>query len=260
MSPNSAVEVPYRVDGPEDAPVLVLSNSLGSTSAMWDPQVPALTERFRLVRYEIRGHDSAPVPDGPYSLDDLGGDVVALLDRLGLERVSFAGLSLGGMTGMWLGVNAPERIDRLVLMCTSAMLSKEHDWPLRARTVREKGTGAVAEAVVERWFTPAYVDANPDVAKRMRAMVADTPAEGYAGCCEAIAGIDLTRDIARIRAPTLVVSAAQDPVTPPSDGRLIAGAIPGARLEVVDPGAHLSSIERHDVVTQLIVDHLGGAA
>jgi 3-oxoadipate enol-lactonase len=255
MSPNSAVEVPYRVDGPEHAPVLVLSNSLGSTSAMWDPQVPALTERFRLVRYEIRGHDSAPVPDGPYSLDDLGGDVVALLDRLGLERVSFAGLSLGGMTGMWLGVNAPERIDRLVLMCTSAMLSKEHDWPLRARTVREKGTGAVAEAVVERWFTPAYVDANPDVAERMRAMVADTPAEGYAGCCEAIDAMDLVADIAGVRAPTLVIAGREDPATPPPHAEQIAGQIPGARLELVD-AAHLASYERSHEVTALMLDHL----
>jgi 3-oxoadipate enol-lactonase len=255
MSPNSAVEVPYRVDGPEDAPVLVLSNSLGSTSAMWDPQVPALTERFRLVRYEIRGHDSAPVPDGPYSLDDLGGDVVALLDRLGLERVSFAGLSLGGMTGMWLAVNAPERIDRLVLMCTSAMLSKEHDWPLRARTVREKGTGAVAEAVVERWFTPAYVDANRDVAERMRAMVADTPAEGYAGCCEAIDAMDLVADIPGVRAPTLVIAGREDPATPPPHAEQIAGQIPGARLELVD-AAHLASYERSDEVTALMLDHL----
>jgi 3-oxoadipate enol-lactonase len=255
MSPNSAVEVPYRVDGPEHAPVLVLSNSLGSTSAMWDPQVPALTERFRLVRYEIRGHDSAPVPDGPYSLDDLGGDVVALLDRLGLERVSFAGLSLGGMTGMWLGVNAAERIDRLVLICTSAMLSKEHDWPLRARTVREKGTGAVAEAVVERWFTPAYVAANPDVAERMRAMVAGTPAEGYAGCCDAIDAMDLVADIARVRAPTLVIAGREDPATPPPHAEQIVGKIAGARLELVD-AAHLASYERSDEVTALVLDHL----
>jgi 3-oxoadipate enol-lactonase len=255
MSPSSPVEVPYRVDGPEDAPVLVLSNSLGSTSDMWDPQVPALTERFRVIRYEIRGHDSAPVPDGPYSLDDLGGDVVALLDRLGVECAHFAGLSLGGMTGMWLAVNAPERVDRLVLMCTSAMLSADHDWPLRARTVREKGTGAVAEAVVERWFTPAYVEANPDVAERMRTMVADTPSEGYAGCCDAIDAMDLVQDIAAVKAPTLVIAGREDPATPPRHAEQIAGQIPGARLELVD-AAHLASYERPDEVTALILSHL----
>jgi 3-oxoadipate enol-lactonase len=252
---TTPVEVPHRVDGPEDAPVLVLSNSLGSTSDMWDPQVPALTERFRVIRYEIRGHDSAPVPDGPYSLDDLGGDVVALLDRVGVERAHLAGLSLGGMTGMWLAVNAPERIDRLVLMCTSAMLAKDHDWPLRARTVREKGTGAVADAVVERWFTPAYVAANPDVAERMRKMVADTPPEGYAGCCDAIDAMDLVEDITAIRAPTLVIAGREDPATPPRHAHQIAGKIPGARLELVD-AAHLASYERPDEVTELMLNHL----
>jgi 3-oxoadipate enol-lactonase len=255
MSTSSPVEVPYRVDGPEDAPVLVLSNSLGSTSEMWDPQIPALTERFRVIRYETRGHDSAPVPDGPYALDELGGDVLALLDRLGVERAHFAGLSLGGMTGMWLAVNAPERIDRLVLLCTSAMLANDHDWPLRARTVREKGTGAVAEAVVERWFTPAYVEANADVAEHMRKMIADTPAEGYAGCCDAIAAMDLVEDLTRVKAPTLVIAGRQDPATPPRHGEQIAGRIPAARLELVD-AAHLASYERPDEVIALMRQHL----
>jgi 3-oxoadipate enol-lactonase len=251
----TAIEAPFRVDGPDDAPPLVLSNSLGSTSEMWDPQIPALSERFRVIRYEIRGHDGAPAPEGAYSLDDLGGDALALLDRLGVERTHFAGLSLGGMTGMWLAVNAPERIDRLALLCTSAMLSKEHDWPLRARTVREKGTGAVAEAVVERWFTPEFAQANPDVAARMRDMVAATPAAGYAGCCDAIDAMDLVEDIAAVRAPTLVIAGRQDPATPPPHAEQIAARIPGARLELVD-AAHLASYERPDEVTALLLSHL----
>jgi 3-oxoadipate enol-lactonase len=252
---STPVEVPHRVDGPEDAPVLVLSNSLGSTSDMWDPQLPALTERFRVVRYEIRGHDGAPVPDGPYSIADLGADTVALLDRLGVERAHFAGLSLGGMTGMWLAVNAPERVDRLVLLCTSAMLAKEHDWPLRARTVREQGTSAIAAAGVERWFTAAYIAANPDVAERMRAMIAATPPEGYAACCDAIDAMDLVAEIARVRAPTLVIAGRQDPATPPPHAEQIAAQIPGARLELVD-AAHLANYERPDEVTALMLDHL----
>jgi 3-oxoadipate enol-lactonase len=252
---STPVEVPYTIDGPSDAPVLVLSNSLGSTSDMWNPQVPALTERFRVVRYEIRGHDGAPVPDGPYAIDDLGGDAVALLDRLGVERAHFAGLSLGGMTGMWLAANAPERVDRLVLLCTSAMLAKEHDWPLRARTVREHGTGAIAAAGVERWFTAPYIEANPDVAERMRAMIAATPSEGYAACCDAIDAMDLVADITRVRAPTLVIAGRQDPATPPPHAEQIAAQIPGARLELVD-GAHLANYERPDEVTKLMLDHL----
>jgi 3-oxoadipate enol-lactonase len=249
------VDVPFRLDGPADAPVLVLSNSIGSTSAMWDPQVPALSEEFRVVRYETRGHAGAPVPDGPYSIADLGGDVVALLDRLGVERAHFAGLSLGGMTGMWLGVNAPDRIDRLVLLCTSAMLARDVDWPARAALVREQGTGAIAQATVERWFTPGYIEANPEVAARMRALIADTPAEGYAGCAEAIAAMDQEEAIRTVRAPTLVIAGIEDPATPPRHGELIAERIPNARLELVN-GAHLSNYERAEDVTRLILAHL----
>ena len=249
------VDVPFRIDGPADAPVLVLSNSIGSTSAMWDLQVQALSERFRVVRYETRGHTGAPVPHGPYTLDDLGGDVVALLDRLGAERAHFAGLSLGGMTGMWLGVNAPERIDRLVLMCTSAMLARDVDWPARAALVRDEGTGAIAEATVERWFTAGFIEANPDVAARWRAAIADTPAEGYAGCAEAIGAMDLEDAIADITAPTLVIAGRQDPATPPPHGELIASRIPGARLEIVD-AAHLAAYERPDEVARLVLSHL----
>ena len=251
----SAVDVPHRIDGPDGAPVLVLSNSIGSTSAMWDPQVAALAEHFRVVRYETRGHAGAPVPDGPYTLDDLGGDVVALLDRLGAERAHFAGLSLGGMTGMWLGVNAPERIDRLVLLCTSAMLARDTDWSARAKTVREEGTGAIAAATVERWFTPDWIRAHPDEAERWRETIAATPAEGYAGCAEAIGAMDLEDDVADVRAPTLVIAGIHDPATPPPHGELIADRIPDARLELVD-GAHLSNYERPDEVTALLLEHL----
>ncbi len=256
---STAVDVPYRIDGPPDAPVVVLSNSLGSTTAMWDPQVPALAERFRVVRYDHRGHGEAPVPEGSYRLDDVGGDALALLDRLGIERAHFCGLSLGGMTGMWLAVHAPERIDRLALLCTSAMLAEEHDWPLRARTVREEGTGAVADGVVGRWFTPEYVEANPDVAARMKAMCAATPPTGYAGCCDAIGGMDLLDAIPAIRAPTLVIAGRRDPATPPAHGERIAALIPGARLAVVD-AAHLANVECPDEVTALLLDHLEAAA
>jgi 3-oxoadipate enol-lactonase len=251
----TAVDVPFRIDGPADAPVIVLSNSIGSTSAMWDPQTPALSEAFRVVRYETRGHAGAPVPDGPYSIADLGGDVIALLDRLGVERAHFAGVSLGGMTGMWLGVNAPDRIDRLVLLCTSAMLARDVDWPARAALVREQGTGAIAQATVERWFTPGYIDANPEVAVRWRALIADTPAEGYAGCAEAIGTMDQEEAIRAVRAPTLVIAGTEDPATPPPHGELIAERIPGARLELVN-GAHLSNYERAEDVTRLLLAHL----
>jgi len=253
----SPVDVPFRIDGPADAPPVLLSNSLGTTSEMWDPQVPALSERYRVVRYDTRGHGGAPVPNGPYSLDDLGGDALALLDRLGVERAHVVGLSLGGMTGMWLAANAPERVDRLVAMCTSAMLAEEHDWPARAKLVREQGTGAVAQASIERWFTPGFVAANPDTVARLRATLADTPPEGYAGCCDAIAGMDLLDAIESVEAPTLVIAGRQDPATPPPHAERIAERIPGARLELVD-AAHLANIELADEVTALTLSHLEG--
>lgn len=253
----AACEVHHVVEGPAGAPVLVLANSLGSTTTIWDALVPRLAPYLRVVRYDLRGHGRSPVPPGPYTLADLGEDVVALLDRLGVERASICGISLGGMTGMWLAANAPERVDRLVAMCTSAMLAEEHDWPARAKLVREQGTGAVAQASIERWFTPGFVAANPDTVARLRATLADTPPEGYAGCCDAIAGMDLLDAIESVQAPTLVIAGRQDPATPPAHAERIAERIHGSRLELVD-AAHLANIELADSVTALTLAHLEG--
>jgi 3-oxoadipate enol-lactonase len=245
----------HRINGPFDAPVVVLSNSLGASLEMWAPQLPSLAASYRVLRYDQRGHGESPVPTEPFDIPDLGRDVLDLLDQNGIERAHFCGLSLGGMTGMWLGVNAPERIDRLILLCTSAMLARDVDWPARAALVREQGTGTIAAATVERWFTEDFIAAHPDVAARWRATIADTPSEGYAGCAEAIGSMDLEEDIRAIRAPTLVIAGRQDPATPPPHAELIASRIPGARLELVE-GAHLSNYERSDEVTELMLSHL----
>lgn len=239
---------------------MLLLGSLGSTLAMWDAQVPALRERHRVIRADLRGHGRSPVPPGPYALADLGGDVLALLDRLGVERTDVCGLSIGGMVAMWLALEAPERVGRLVLICTSARLEPVQGWLDRAATVRERGTGAVAEAVVGRWFTPQHAARHPDLVARMRAMIAATPPEGYAGCCEAIAGMDLRSSLASIEAPTLCLAGADDPAIPVDHLRLIAGAIGGARLEVVPSAAHLANVEQADRVTRAIMGHLEGPA
>jgi 3-oxoadipate enol-lactonase len=253
----TAIDVHYEITGPDDAPVLLLSNSLGSTTAMWDPQVPGLAEHLRVVRYDHRGHGGSPVPPGPYELADVGTDALRLLDRLGQERVHWCGLSLGGMVGMWLAINAPERIDRLVLLCTAPYLPPASSWRERAATVREAGTPeVVADAVLGRWFTPAYAGAHPDVVARYRTMICGIDPEGYAGCCEAIAAMDLRAGLADITAPTLVISGRQDPSIPAEHGEAIAAAVPGARFELLDPGAHLASVERADAVTPLIAEHL----
>jgi 3-oxoadipate enol-lactonase len=253
-----SVRVHRVVDGPADGPVVVFSNSIGSDHRMWAPQVqPLVAAGFRVVRYDTRGHGSSPVPPGPYDLADLGGDLLVLLDDIDAARAHIVGLSLGGMTGMWAGINAPDRVASLTLCCTSAKLGPPQMWADRARLVREQGTGVVAEPGVGRWLTPAYADAHPDDVAFLREMIASTPAEGYAACCEVIERMDLLAELPRITAPTLVISGADDPATPPDPhGRLIAEGIPGARHEVVAPAAHLGSYEQPTVFARLIIEHL----
>ncbi len=244
------------LDGPPGAPVLVLGGSLGTTSAMWTPQLAELASRFWVVRYDHLGHGGSLAPPGPYSIDQLGRELLALLDELVIERASFAGLSLGGMVGMWVAAHAPERVQRLALFCTSARLGPAEMWHQRAAAVRASGVPAVVDAVMARWFTPAFARERPEVVAAHREMVTGTPAEGYAGCCEAIAAMDLRADLGSITAPTLVVAGAQDPATPPPHAELIASAIPGARLVVLDPAAHLATVEQPERASRLLLDHL----
>ncbi|MCO1580821.1 3-oxoadipate enol-lactonase [Crossiella sp. SN42] len=249
----------HTVAGPVDGPPVVLSGSLGSDRRMWRPQVAALAAAgYRVITYDHRGHGESLTPPGPYDLAALGADVAALLDELDLPDAHFAGLSLGGMVGMWLGAFRPKRVRGLVLCCTSAVLNPRSGWADRARLVRAEGTGAVAETVVGRWLTPDYARRHPELVAELRAMVAATPAEGYAACCGAIERMDLLPVLPRITAPTLVISGADDPATPPEQGRLIADRIPGARFEVVEHAAHLGSLEQPAEFTRFILEHLGG--
>lgn len=243
----------YEVTG--DGPPLVLSNSLGATLAMWNPQMNTLSKHFRVIRYDTRGHGGSETPDGPYSIEDVGRDVLDLLDELELERAHFAGLSLGGMTGQWLAINAPERIERLVLLCTSANMGPPQMWIDRAKLVREQGTEAIVDGTLERWFTDEYRAKHP--LKSLREMFVGIDDEGYANCCAIIEKLDLRDGLPHIKAPTLVIAGAQDPATPPDDhGAVIAGAVPRARFEVLAPAAHLANVERAGDVNQLILEHL----
>ena len=238
---------------------MVLAGSLGSTLSMWDRQVPALTEHFRVVRYDTRGHGSSPVPPGPYSIDDLADDLAALLDTVGAPRAHVVGLSLGGMTAMRLAARDPQRVDRLVLACTAASMPPAQSWAERAAVVRAQGPGVLAGAVVERWLTPAGRRDHPADVELLVSMIATTPAEGYASCCTAIEHMDLRDDLAQITAPTLVVCGREDPSIPLARQQTLAAAIHGASLRIVDRAAHLASFERPDAVTALLIDHLTAA-
>lgn len=253
---GDTVELDYRLEGPEDAPVLVMANSLGTTFRMWDEQAPALGEHFRLVRYDHRGHGGSTVPPGPYEMDDLGRDVLALLDRLEIEHASFCGLSIGGMVGMWLASEAPERMDRLVLCCTSARFEPPEAWSDRARTVRESGVGEIAGAVLDRWFTPALHESRPDLVEWAGRMLRDTPAEGYAGCCEAIRDADLCERLGGIQASTLVIAGDSDPAATLDQAKFLRDSIPDARLVVIEQAAHLANVEQPEAVKQEILAHL----
>jgi 3-oxoadipate enol-lactonase len=235
---------------------VVLSNSLGTTLEMWEPQADVLAREHRVLRYDMRGHGRSPVPETPYSIADLGSDLLGLLDRNGIERASLFGVSLGGMVSMWVAAHAPERVHRLILCSTSAVMGPPESWTERAALVRREGTVAVADTVVARWFTRAFAAAEPDVVAAIRDQLASTPAEGYAGCCEAIREMDQRPDLPAISAPTLVISAEGDPSTPPAHARTIAGLVPGARLEVLDRGAHLVNVEAPDAVNPLVLAHL----
>jgi 3-oxoadipate enol-lactonase len=246
-------DLAHRLDGPGDAPVVVLGNSLGTDMGMWDAQLPALAERFRVVRYDMRGHGGSPQPRGALTIEELGADVLGLLDHAGVARASLAGVSLGGMAAMWAAAEAPERVDRLVLCCTSARLGPPELWEDRIRTVGTQGTAALAGATMERWFSPA---ADPAVVARFDAMLRAVPAGGYAACCAAIRDMDQRDRLGRIRAPTLVIGGGDDPSTPPEHAELLAAGIPGAQLALIEGARHLANVERAEEVTALMLEHL----
>lgn len=251
-------ELAYRLDGPAAAPVLVLVNSLGTTHAMWDPQVAGFAGRCRLLRYDQRGHGESSTPDGPYSIADLGGDLVRLLDALEIERASICGLSLGAMVAMWVASHLPERVDRLVLACAAAQLGPPEPWHERAAVVRAGGTRVVVEASLARWFTERFRETRGDVLESVATMLLSSSDEGYALCCEAIASMDQRDALAAITAPTLVLAGALDPVTTPATGLALAGAIVDASFTVLSGASHLANLEQPARFTTAVVDHLAG--
>jgi 3-oxoadipate enol-lactonase len=244
-----------ELTGPAGAPVVVLGDSLGTTAAVWDRQVPELSADFRLLRFELPGHGGAAAWPGPYSIGLLAAGVLALLDDLGVDQAGYAGISLGGMIGMWLASHAPDRISALALVCTSAHLPPAAGWHDRAALVRAKGMNSISAQVIGRWFTPSFAEREPAIVSSVRAMLEQTDPEGYASCCEAIAEMDQLDDLRAIKAPTLVIAGAQDPATPPEHGAAIAERIPGARLHVLPHAAHLAAVSSPHQVTGELLGH-----
>jgi 3-oxoadipate enol-lactonase len=249
----------YRYDGPLDGPLLVLANSLGTYLSMWEPNLAECTRHFRVLRYDSRGHGASAVPPGPYTIEDLGQDVLDLYDALGIGRAHFCGLSMGGMVGMWLAANAPDRVERLGLCNTAARLGPPQHWDARIGAVRAGGMSAIVSAVLARWFSAAFMSGSPDVIGQMGQILANTSADGYIACCQAIRDMDQRAILPGIRAKTLVIAGKLDVVSPPADGHFLASSIPGATYQELE-AAHISNIEAADSFTDAVLRFLVGGS
>lgn len=243
------------MDGPPDRPAVVLSNSLGSTWDLWDGVYPRLVEGFRVVRYDPRGHGESARPAGEYSIEQLGGDLLAVLDRAGVDRAHCCGISLGGLVGQWLARRAPERLDRLVLANTGAKIGEADFWNRRIATVLAEGMGPIVEVLLARWFTAGFRASHPATVARFGAMLARCDPTGYAGCCAAVRDADFRASLGEIRAPTLVIAGSEDQATSPELAAALAAGIGGARLATL-PTAHLSNVEQPEAFAALVVEFL----
>ncbi len=244
------------MDGPADAPVLVLGPSLGTDTGLFDAQVAAFADRLRIVRYDLRGHGASQLVPGPCTMADLAADVLALLDRLGVERFSYAGVSIGGAIGQQLALTVPERLERLAIIASAAQFADPPSWAVRAQQVREDGTGFLAPSRTGTWFTAEWAERSPGEAKRLLDMLRATPTEGYAACCEAIGAFDVRERLGEISTPTLTIAGAEDPATTPEMVRLIADGIPGSRFIVVPGAAHLPNATDPEVVNAALRRHV----
>ncbi|HEY0235158.1 MAG TPA: 3-oxoadipate enol-lactonase [Afipia sp.] len=244
-----------QVEGRASGPALMLSNSLGTTLDMWDPQMAALKELFYIIRYDRRGHGNSDVTPAPYSIERLAKDALAILDGLDIERTHWCGLSIGGMVGQWLAANAPERFDRIVLASTSSYFPDQTNWDKRIEVLRQSGVASIANSVIASWFTRDFREREADTVKRIRDMLVSTPVEGYIGASQAIAGMDNREFLPLIKSPTLVIAGRQDPSTPLAMNEFIRGHIPGANLTLLD-SSHLSNIEKPHDFTEAVVGFL----
>lgn len=253
---SNGVRLAYRVDGPDDAPTLVLINSLGTNMHMWDQQVAQLSHTLRIVRYDSRGHGSSDVPASPYTFEQLGYDLLVLLDALQIERAHICGLSLGGIVALWLAVMYPERVSRAVFANTAARIGTEESWDTRINAVAAGGMAAIRDAVVARFLSARFREHNPEMTQQISDMVEATNPMGYSGACAALRGADLRTQVSAIRVPSLIIAGALDESTPPSQARELHAGITGSQLIVFDEVAHLSNIERPKEFSEYVLNFL----
>ena len=244
-----------EVEGPANAPVLMMSNSLGTNLHMWDDQAPAFSKQFRLVRYDRRGHGKSEAPQGPYTMDRLGRDVLSIADALGVKRFNWCGLSMGGMVGQWLGANAPDRLEKLIVSNTHYYYGDKQPWHDRIKFAQDKGLAALAPMQMERWFTKGFREKNPQAIARISEMFVATPLGGFVGCCEAVRDMDFRQSTPTITVPTMVIVGSQDPATPPAAGEDIHKMIKGSTLVAID-AAHLSNVEQPKAYTDAVLNFL----
>ena len=252
---SGGVRLHYELSGNPRGSLLVLANSVGSNLHMWDKVLPAFESRYRVLRFDTRGHGQSGVSPEPFTIDQLGRDVLQLLDEVGADRASVCGLSLGGLVALWLGINAPERMHRLIFANTAARIGTQEMWEQRIATVRNTGMSPLAVATLERWFTPTYRAHHPEEMDQIRAMIAATDPGGYLACCAVLRDADLRAEIGAIEAASLVITGTHDPATPPSDGRAIDAALRRSRYVELN-SSHLSAWECAQEFAEAVVQHL----
>jgi len=245
----------FEVEGAQDKPVLMFCNSLGTTLHMWDGQMPAVTQHFRVLRYDRRGHGKSGAPAGPYNMEMLGRDALAVLDAAKVDKTNWCGLSMGGMVGIWLGANAPQRVNKLILSNTSAYFENKQIWNDRIKTVQEKGLQAIVGGTLERWFTKGFRAREPQKVKAIADMFLATKLEGYIGCGQAVRDMDHREVIKSIRAPTMVIAGKQDAGTTPEMGEYVHKNIRGSSITLFD-AAHIANIECGDAYTETVLGFL----
>jgi len=253
---TQTVELKHYEQGPSDAPVVVLAPSLGTTLALWDDLAELLSQTYRVIRFDTRGHGASPVPPGAYTTTQLASDVVATLDSLEVDRFAFVGISLGGAIGLTLAVEHPERLTALVLCSTGPSFADPQTWHERAARVRAEGMGWLVEPTRARWFTAGFLESNPDDSSRVLDMLASVSPVGYAGCCDALAAYDISARLGEITAPTRVIAGAQDPVSPPEVAQVLVDRIPDAHLVMIDDAAHIANVAQPEKVNAAVLAHL----